>query len=46
MRLLMRYCDWAERHPIGWMVVSYILAPCLGGMSYLAIRKVISLLFR
>lgn len=46
MRLLMHYCYWADRHPIGWMVVSYVLAPCLGGMSYLAIREIINLLCR
>lgn len=46
MRLLMRYCEWAERHPVGWMMVSYVLAPLLGGMTYLMIRKIISLLLQ
>lgn len=41
MRLLARYAEWAEKHEIGWMLVTYGLAPLLGSLAFLLIKRLI-----
>lgn len=40
IRLFERYCMWAETHETGWMLITYGLAPCLGALTFLALKQI------